>query len=152
MGKRRKQREIGIMPTTAKFLWKYIKVHRPPSQPTERLFLGRRGTPLTPSGLDQALYRIRDEIGLHDVRLSAHTFRHSFARVWLERGGEIYSLSRLLGHASVQVTEVYLRDFEARQARLRHHEFSPLADFQLPRGKRSRPLQATDDGAPQSSP
>jgi site-specific recombinase XerD len=152
MGKGRKQREIGIMPTTAKFLWKYIKVHRQPSQPTDWLFLGRRGTPLTPSGLDQALYRIRDTIGLHDVRLSAHTFRHSFARVWLERGGEIYSLSRLMGHASVQVTEVYLRDFEARQARLRHNEFSPLADFQLPRGKRSLPTQSADDGAPPIAP
>jgi len=81
---------------------------------------------MTPSGIDQALYRIRDEIGLYDVRLSAHTFRHSFARIWLEHGGELYSLSRLLGHSSVQVTEVYLREFQSRQARLHHNEFSPL--------------------------
>jgi site-specific recombinase XerD len=39
MGKGRKQREIGIMPTTAKYLWKYIKVHRHPSQPDEHVFL-----------------------------------------------------------------------------------------------------------------
>jgi integrase/recombinase XerD len=151
MDKGRKQREIGIMPTTAKFLWKYIKVHRHPSQPSDKLFLGRRGTPLTPSGLDHALYRIRDAIGLHDIRLSAHTFRHSFARVWLERGGEVYSLSRLLGHASVQVTEVYLRDFEARQARLRHNEFSPLADFPLPRGRRGGHAQSSEDSASQGA-
>jgi integrase/recombinase XerD len=114
--------------------------------------LGRRGTSLTPSGLDQALYRIRGEIGLRDVRLSAHTFRHSFARVWLERGGEVYSLSRLLGHTSVQVTEVYLRDFEARQARLRHNEFSPLADLPLPRGKRGAPSRSAEESAASGTP
>jgi len=138
-GKGRKEREIGMTPTTAKYLWKYLKVHRRPARPDEqRVFLGRRGTPLTPSGVDQALYRIRDAIGIGGVRMSAHTFRHSFSRIWLERGGEVYSLSRLLGHSSVQVTEVYLRDFESRQARQRHNEFSPLADFQPPRGKHPR--------------
>lgn len=136
-GKGDKEREIGITPTTAKYLWKYLKVHRYPARPEEtHVFLGRRGMAMTPSGIDQALYRIRDEIGLYDVRLSAHTFRHSFARIWLEHGGELYSLSRLLGHSSVQVTEVYLREFRSRQARLHHNEFSPLADFQPPRGKR----------------
>ncbi len=139
MGKGKHEREIGITPTTAKYLWKYVKVHRRPAWPDEqRLFLGRRGTPLTPSGVDQALYRIRDEIGITGVRMSAHTFRHSFARIWLENGGELYSLSRLLGHSSVQVTEVYLRDFESRQARQHHNQYSPLADFQPPRGKRSK--------------
>jgi site-specific recombinase XerD len=136
-GKGDKEREIGITPTTAKYLWKYLKVHRRSAQPDEtHVFLGRRGTPMTPSGIDQALYRIRDAIGLYEVRLSAHTFRHSFSRMWLEHGGELYSLSRLLGHSSVQVTEVYLREFQSRQARVHHNEFSPLADFQPPRGKR----------------
>jgi integrase/recombinase XerD len=136
-GKGDKEREIGITPTTAKYLWKYLKVHRRPARPSEtHVFLGRRGTPMTPSGIDQALYRIRDEIGLYDVRLSAHTFRHSFSRMWLEHGGELYSLSRLLGHSSVQVTEVYLREFQSRQARQHHNEFSPLANFHPPRGKR----------------
>src|SRR5262249_40388305 len=152
-GKGNKEREIGITPTTAKYLWKYVKVHRHPRQPEERrVFIGRRGTPLTPSGVDQALYRIRDAIGLTDVRLSAHTFRHSFARTWLERGGEVYSLSRLLGHSSVQVTEVYLREFQSRQARQHHNEYSPLADLHLPRGKRRTQLpHALGDDAPHQS-
>jgi site-specific recombinase XerD len=136
-GKGDKEREIGITPTTAKYLWKYLKVHRRAARPDEtHVFLGRRGAPMTPSGIDQVFYRIRDTIGLYDVRLSAHTFRHSFSRMWLEHGGELYSLSRLLGHSSVQVTEVYLREFQSRQARQHHNEFSPLADFQPPRGKR----------------
>ena len=63
------------------------------------------------------LYRIRDQSDIDGVRVSAHTFRHSFARMRLEHGGAVYSLSRLLAHAIVQITEVYLRDFQSCQAR-----------------------------------
>ncbi|HET8907706.1 MAG TPA: tyrosine-type recombinase/integrase [Ktedonobacterales bacterium] len=136
MGKGRKEREIGLNPATAKFLWKYTKLHRKTTYPNERhVFLSRRGEPLTPSGVDQMLYRIRDQADIEGVRVSAHTFRHSFARMWLEHGGEIYSLSRLLGHTNVQTTEVYLRDFQSRQARQHHTEYSPLATFRPPKGK-----------------
>jgi site-specific recombinase XerD len=138
MGKGRKEREIGISPATAKFLWKYTKLHRKTTYPSERhVFLSRRGEPLTPSGVDQMLYRIRDQADIEGVRVSAHTFRHSFARMWLEHGGEVYSLSRLLGHTNVQITEVYLRDFQSRQARQHHSEYSPLVTFRLPKGKPS---------------
>lgn len=138
-GKGRKEREVGMSPSTAKFLWKYTRLHRKIADPNEHhVFLNRRGEALTPSGVDQALYRIRDETGLEGVRVSAHTFRHSFARMWLEHGGEVYSLSRLLGHTNVQITEVYLRDFQARQARQHHAEYSPLATFQPPKGRPSK--------------
>jgi site-specific recombinase XerD len=138
-GKGRKEREVGLSPAPAKYLWKYTRLHRKPADPSERhVFLNRRGEAMTPSGVDQALYRIRDATGIEGVRVSAHTFRHSFARMWLEHGGEVYSLSRLLGHTNVQITEVYLRDFQARQARQHHTEFSPLATFQPPKGRPSK--------------
>lgn len=157
IGKGRKEREVGLSPATAKFIWKYCKMWRRTSNPSERhLFLGRRGEPVTPSGVDQMLYRIRDAADIEGVRVSAHTFRHTFARSWLEHGGEIYSLSRLMGHASVQITEVYLRDFQARQARQHHVDYSPLARFQPPKGKRQRPTPHSDvtdgDDAPGAAP
>jgi integrase len=36
-----------------------------------------------------------------------HSFRHTHARIWLEKGHSLYSLSRRLGHSGVQVTEKY---------------------------------------------
>jgi transposase len=44
---------------------------------------------------------------------------------------------RLLGHMNVQITEVYLRDFQSRQARQHHSAYSPLATFRPPKGKPS---------------
>jgi len=40
---------------------------------------------------------------------SCHKFRHSFAVNWLRSGGDLYLLSRMLGHSSVKVTETYLQ-------------------------------------------
>lgn len=37
-----------------------------------------------------------------------HDLRHRFAVRWLENGGDIYDLSRHLGHSSVKTTEIYL--------------------------------------------
>jgi integrase/recombinase XerD len=54
------------------------------------------------------------------VRCSPHTCRHTFACNYLKNGGDVYTLSRLLGHTSVSVTEVYLRAVKAQDAR-RHH-------------------------------
>jgi integrase/recombinase XerD len=39
---------------------------------------------------------------------SFHKLRHAFAIRWLENGGDIYALSKHLGHTSVKTTEIYL--------------------------------------------
>jgi integrase len=41
---------------------------------------------------------------LRDVVMSPHTLRHSFARHWLQNGGDIGRLSQLMGHGSVAIT------------------------------------------------
>ena len=42
------------------------------------------------------------------VRVSPHTCRHTFAHQELKNGLDLYSLSRLLGHESVSITQRYL--------------------------------------------
>jgi integrase/recombinase XerD len=41
-------------------------------------------------------------------RFRVHDLRHAFAVNWLKAGGDIYRLSRHLGHSSVKTTEIYL--------------------------------------------
>jgi integrase/recombinase XerD len=73
---------------------------------------------------------------MEDVPVTAHKFRHTFARTWLERGGEVYSLSRLMGHSSVKITEIYLEDFKSRQARVQHAKYSAINTLNLRGHKR----------------
>lgn len=131
-GKGRKEREVGVSPTTAKFIWKYVYQHRAQADDNVKaLFTGIAGKPLTPWGVEQILQRVKEASGITDIPVTAHKFRHTFARTWLERGGEVYSLSRLMGHASVKITEIYLEDFKSRQVRVQHAKFSPINNLKL---------------------
>lgn len=42
------------------------------------------------------------------------------------------NLSRVMGHSSVKVTEIYLEDVQSRQARMQHTRYSPVGDLRLP--------------------
>jgi integrase/recombinase XerD len=92
---------------------------------------------MTRLGINQALERIGRRAGLQLVRMSPHTFRHTFARGRLENGGEIFKLSRVLGHSEMQTTQIYLRDFQSREARADHAQFSPVEQLRLGKGKNS---------------
>jgi len=59
-------------------------------------------------------------------RFRVHDLRHGFAIRWLKAGGDIYGLSRHLGHSSIKTTELYLGYLteEERQSVQRSHEAS----------------------------
>jgi site-specific recombinase XerD len=142
LGKGAKEREVGIGPTAGRALWKYIHVYRKPASSFERrVFLSVRGKPLDKGIVWDAIQRAGQEAGIEGVRLSPHTFRHTFAKSYLANGGDIFSLSRLLGHSDVKTTEIYLKDYRSSDARLHHNEFSPVERFRL--GRRA-PKRDTD--------
>jgi integrase/recombinase XerD len=115
-GKGRKEREVPMGRLSRRLLHAYIHRSRPANTSTA-LFLAKSGSALTPGGLDQLLYRLRDRAGVAGVRCSAHTFRHTHAVRSLEAGQDVYRLSRLMGHSTVSTTEGYLKAFSARAAR-----------------------------------
>jgi len=43
--------------------------------------------------------------GKDENKVTIHTLRHTFAALYLKRGGDVYKLSKLLGHSSISVTE-----------------------------------------------
>jgi integrase/recombinase XerD len=119
-GKGRKQREVGLGKQSKRAMRRYELNGRPKSE-SPLFFLDRAGKTLTPNAIDRMLYRLRDVAGrkqFDGIRVSAHTLRHSFAVHYMQQGsGDIYKLSRLLGHENVSTTERYLRAFQARDAR-----------------------------------
>lgn len=115
LGKGRKERQVGLGKKSRNALHRYITRFRPNGCPY--VFVAHGGTALTPLGLDKLLHRLRDKAGVTGVRVSAHTFRHTFSTSYMEASGDVFRLSRLLGHESVTTTEGYLKAFQATAAR-----------------------------------
>lgn len=118
VGKGDKEREIPLGAKARQLLHAWISKYRHKlAREYQEVFLNYRGDHLTISGLDQMIYELAERANITGVRCSAHTFRHTFALNFLVQGGDVYVLSRLMGHASVQTTEVYVRAMKNVQAR-----------------------------------
>lgn len=74
----------------------------------DRLLTGRDGRPLGVHGLNLLFRRALTKAGLARKGVTLHTLRHSFATMLLHRQVDLISLQRLLGHASIESTAIYL--------------------------------------------
>jgi len=95
------------------------------------VFRGRRGH-LTRT---QAYNIIHDSLafsGLKGRKLGPHILRHTFGRHFITAGGDLVSLQRILGHASLQSTSVYVGLSMADIIR-QHHKFTPIRAALAPR-------------------
>ena len=126
-GKGQKEREIGLHSDVSKLLWKYINKYRGLcGVESDIVFLGEKG-PLTVSGVEYIVKKIKDKSGIDIARATPHVFRHTHSKQYLKRGGDLFKLSRELGHSSVQVTaNIYLGDFKSSDARDDHDKYSPI--------------------------
>jgi site-specific recombinase XerD len=60
-------------------------------------------------------------------KVHPHNFRHYFAVSYIRAGGDIYRLSRILGHSTISTTQIYLRSMGIEHLREGHSQFSPLS-------------------------
>ena len=61
--------------------------------------------------------------------ITPHSLRNNFARRFLLNGGDIYTLSRILGHSSVKVTENAYLDLQDKDIRKMYNRYSPLENM-----------------------
>ena len=110
-GKGNRERIVPINDVCRNDIENYIKHLRTDllaltKEPTPRLFLNGKGNPLTVRGLEYILDSIEQKTGTF-VGLHPHILRHSFATHLLENGADIRIIQELLGHESINATQVY---------------------------------------------
>ena len=79
------------------------------------LFLNRYGDRITSRGLAIQLKKYAVQYGINPDVVYPHSFRHRFAKSFLERFNDIALLADLLGHESIETTRIYLRRTSTEQ-------------------------------------
>lgn len=82
---------------------------------TGYLFLNRFGERITTRGISQQLKNYAKKFGLNEKVIYPHSFRHRFAKNFLEKFNDISLLADLMGHESIETTRIYLRRTSAEQ-------------------------------------
>ena len=110
-GKGGKERRIPLSAEARKALRAYLAMR--PQVDTARLFISRRGRAWDARSAQRMLEDAGRRAGISQ-RVHPHLLRHTFATRFLERGGDLGTLQRLLGHTNVATTSRYLHPTAAQ--------------------------------------
>ena len=114
-GKNHKQRVVPITPILRKAMTKYEAARESYfvlKQTDDFYFLSFHGKMLTVSAVEVIMKTYGE--GITGVRVSPHTCRHFFAQQHIKMGTDLYTISRLLGHENIQITQTYLNSLRDR--------------------------------------
>jgi integrase/recombinase XerD len=103
-GKGKKDRYVMLADMLAEKFNYYLEQTKP------KLYLFEGQTPGDVMGERSIQYVINEAVKKTDIQkpVSMHTLRHSFATHLLEDGVDLYSIQKLLGHADIRTTIIYL--------------------------------------------
>lgn len=79
------------------------------------IFLSKGGKPMTARGISMGLKRLARRYGIDQDVVYPHSFRHRFAKNFIEKNPDIAFLADLMGHESLETTRIYLRRTASEQ-------------------------------------
>lgn len=129
--KNKKAQVIPLCEALCSVLREYMKVRG--GEMDDYLFPNENGTQLTENGLRCSIASYNRRRGVQ--KTSIHLFRHTFAKKYLvDCGGNAFTLQRLLGHSTLDMTKHYCAIFDADITK-NFENFSPLAQLKGQEGR-----------------
>lgn len=117
---------IPLCTLMANILREYMKVRG--GEPDDYLFCNVYGGQMTENAIRHAIRKYNLDRGVSST--SIHKFRHTFARKYLvDCGGNAFTLQKLMGHSTLNMTKHYCRVFDSDIAK-DYDLHSPLAQIQ----------------------
>ncbi len=118
LGKGARERMVLMGRPAARAVARYLQEGRPglAKQPQTALFLNRQGGRLSPRAVQLMVRKCALAAGI-ERSVHPHLFRHTFATHLLEGGAELRVVQTLLGHASVNTTQIYTHVTESAKRR-----------------------------------
>lgn len=105
-GKGGRERLVPLLPVARDAVAAYLRACPYEMTPDAALFRGSRGGSLNRRHIAAVMEATRLQLGL-PATATPHALRHSFATHLLAAGGDLRAIQELLGHASMQSTQVY---------------------------------------------
>jgi len=124
VSKNRKQRVIPLSKSLLEILIEYLKFRD--GSKDDYLFCTMHGEKLSAFGLTSALSRYNKRRGVE--KTSTHLFRHTFAKLWIKNGGDVFRLQKILGHSSMEMVREYVNMF-GEDLKEDFEQFNPLNQF-----------------------
>ena len=90
---------------------------------SEYLFVNCSGKPMSRQGFWKLIKYYADKAGI-EKEITPHTFRHSFAAHLLENGADVQSVQKMMGHADISTTQMYV-EMQAGNVRDVYKKFHP---------------------------
>jgi site-specific recombinase XerD len=101
-----------------------------------RVYLSADGRPITQETVEKVFQRIKKVADL--PRFHPHICRHTFSVRYLVNGGDVFSLQKILGHSSLEMTRRYV-NLASGDVKDKHRRFSPMDNLNYRAGMRGRP-------------
>lgn len=123
--KGRKQLIIPLSSGLCKILQEYLQYR---GEETENyIFPNQFGGQLSTKGAEDAMSDYNRARGVAST--SIHLYRHTFAKMWILNGGDIFSLQKMLGHSSLEMVKEYVNLFGG-ELHKQYDQFNPLDSLQ----------------------
>ncbi len=111
-GKGSKDRVVPLGKHAVKFLREYITKVRPrfaqKNRTSRYLFMDYLGSPVSKAVVSIMIRKYRKAAKIKK-QVTAHTFRHTFATVLVKNGADVRAVQKMMGHANLKTTQVYIR-------------------------------------------
>jgi integrase/recombinase XerD len=109
-GKGSKQRLVPLGGACVEALraWLHDRIDIAPTR-VDAVFVNLRGQRITRQGVFQIVRKWGRNAGVDETRISPHVLRHSAATHMIQGGADLRTVQEILGHASVNTTQVYTR-------------------------------------------
>lgn len=129
MGKGRRERFVYMSATVHKVLFKYLW-HWRPKVPAEHLLVHDSGRPLSRFYVEHRLQAYGRKAGISGARCTPHTLRHTFAVEYLRGGADTFTLQRILGHSTLEMTRHYAEVSDG-DVEIKQKMFSPAERLEI---------------------
>lgn len=99
---------------------------------TKILFISIENEPLHLRTLQERIHDYGIMAKITGVKVSPTTFRHTMAKMYIQNGGDPFSLQQILGHSTLSSVQMYVRLFN-KEVREQHQKYSPVERAQIRR-------------------